>query len=171
MDLIQSVRESYDRCCANGDFPTTFYDIFLTKSPEIAKLFADTDFTQQKRHLRAALLILIKYEPGDEPTRIYKLDTDGGEISSFSISAMRPTGLAWDGENLWVSDTLNLTISQVTQTGQVLTTFASPCEDPLDLAWDGENLWVLDAWGTDGEGNILYKVDPAGTVLKSVGVP
>ena len=70
MDLIQSVRESYDRCCANGDFPTTFYDIFLTKSPEISKLFADTDFTQQKRHLRAALLLLIKYEPGDEPTRI-----------------------------------------------------------------------------------------------------
>ncbi len=70
MDLIQSVRESYDRCCLNGDFPATFYEIFFMKSPEIPKLFADTDFTQQKRHLRAALLLLIKYEPGDEPTRI-----------------------------------------------------------------------------------------------------
>ncbi len=70
MDLIQSVRESYDRCCANGGFPATFYEIFFTKSPEIPKLFADTDFTQQKRHLRAALLLLVKYQPGDEPTRI-----------------------------------------------------------------------------------------------------
>jgi len=70
MDLIQSVRESYDRCCSNGDFPATFYEIFFTKSPEIPKLFADTDFTQQKRHLRASLLLLIKYQPGDEAIRI-----------------------------------------------------------------------------------------------------
>ena len=39
MDLIQSVRESYDRCCLNGDFPATFYELFFTKSPEIPKLF------------------------------------------------------------------------------------------------------------------------------------
>jgi len=70
MDLMQSVRASYDRCCANGDFPATFYEIFFTKSPEIPKLFADTDFTQQKRHFRAASLLLIKYQPGDDMTKI-----------------------------------------------------------------------------------------------------
>ena len=59
MDLIETVRSSYDRCCSNGDFPGTFYDIFFTKSPEIPKLFAHTDFTQQKRPFRAALLLLI----------------------------------------------------------------------------------------------------------------
>jgi len=70
MDLIQHVRESYDRCFANGDFPATFYDIFFTKSPEIPELFKDTDFVQQKRHFRAALLLLIKFQPEDETIRI-----------------------------------------------------------------------------------------------------
>jgi len=70
MDAIQTVRESYNRCCANGDFPATFYEIFFTKSPEIPELFADTDFTQQKRHFRAASLLLIKYVPEDDATRI-----------------------------------------------------------------------------------------------------
>ena len=70
MELIQTVRASYDRCCANGDFPGTFYEIFFTKSPEIPKLFAETDFTQQKRHFRAASLLLIKYQSGDDATHI-----------------------------------------------------------------------------------------------------
>ena len=69
MDLVQAVRESYDRCSSSGDFPATFYEVFFTKSSEIPELFKDTDFTQQKRHFRAALLILIKHEPGDESTR------------------------------------------------------------------------------------------------------
>jgi hemoglobin-like flavoprotein len=69
VDLIQSVRKSYDRCVSNGDFAATFYEIFFTKSPEIPKLFVDTDFTQQKRHFRASVLLLIKYQPEDEVTR------------------------------------------------------------------------------------------------------
>jgi len=69
MDSTQVVRESYDRCCASGDFAGSFYKIFFTKSPEIPKLFAETDFTQQKRHFRAAVLLLIKYAPDDAPTR------------------------------------------------------------------------------------------------------
>ena len=69
MDLIETVRASYDRCCSDGDFAGTFYEIFFTKSPEIPKLFADTDFTQQKRHFRAASLLLIKYQPEDDVVR------------------------------------------------------------------------------------------------------
>lgn len=69
MDLAKNVRASYDRCCKNGDFAATFYEIFFTKSPDIPVLFKDTDFVQQRRHFRAAVLLLIKYEPGDEPTR------------------------------------------------------------------------------------------------------
>jgi hemoglobin-like flavoprotein len=69
MDAIRTVRESYDRCCATGDFAAAFYELFFTNSSEILVLFKEADFTQQKRHFRAALLLLIKYQPDDVPTR------------------------------------------------------------------------------------------------------
>jgi uncharacterized repeat protein (TIGR02543 family) len=36
--------------------------------------------------------------------KIFELDTAGNVISSFDSPSFHPTGLAWDGEHLWVSD-------------------------------------------------------------------
>jgi hemoglobin-like flavoprotein len=62
------VRASYERCLKTGDLAATFYERFFTKSPEIPKLFAKTDFTKQKQHFRSAVQLLIKHTPGDPAT-------------------------------------------------------------------------------------------------------
>ena len=68
MTAFDRVRASYDRCYASGDFSAVFYRNFFAQSPEIAPHFAKTDFVEQKRHLRASLLTLIKYTPGEPVT-------------------------------------------------------------------------------------------------------
>ena len=57
--INESVRNSFKRCEAAGDFGESFYSIFLEKSPEIADLFANTDFKKQRKHLRASVFILV----------------------------------------------------------------------------------------------------------------
>ena len=56
--------DSYYRCRRDGDFTGTFYDLFLSKGPEIAKKFAHTDFKLQKLMLRQSLLEMICFHRG-----------------------------------------------------------------------------------------------------------
>ena len=62
MDL----RASFDRCESAGDFSETFYNLFLASSPEIAPYFEKTDFTKQKKLLRATVYILVT-RPSEDP--------------------------------------------------------------------------------------------------------
>ncbi len=59
------VHASFDRCEAAGDLAETFYDIFLNSSPEIAPLFAKTDFKQQRKLLRATVYIMVTRDVSD----------------------------------------------------------------------------------------------------------
>ncbi len=59
------VKASYDRCCESGDFFETFYEIFLSKSPEIAEKFKNTDFKKQKSHIKASIAMMIRLGKGD----------------------------------------------------------------------------------------------------------
>ncbi len=59
-----AVTASFYRCRRDGDFVGTFYDLFLSKSPEIAQKFAHTDFKFQKLMLRQSLLEMICFERG-----------------------------------------------------------------------------------------------------------
>jgi hemoglobin-like flavoprotein len=56
--------ESFYRCINSGTFADTFYDLFLSKGPEIAQKFAATDFTHQKLMLRQSLLELLAFDRG-----------------------------------------------------------------------------------------------------------
>ena len=60
------VTASYHRCREDDRFIDTFYDIFLSKSPEIAKKFEHTDFRHQKLMLRESLLEMLFLEQGIE---------------------------------------------------------------------------------------------------------
>jgi hemoglobin-like flavoprotein len=60
-----AVRASFDRCEAAGDFAEKFYDVFLNSSPEIAPLFAKTDFKQQRKLLRATVYIMVTRDVTD----------------------------------------------------------------------------------------------------------
>ena len=55
---------SYYRCRHDDEFLDTFYDLFLAKSPEVAKKFANTDFEVQKLMLRQSLLQLLCFDRG-----------------------------------------------------------------------------------------------------------
>ncbi|MCI2431729.1 PKD domain-containing protein [Candidatus Acetothermia bacterium] len=92
------------------------------------------------------------------------------ELASRSLPAPGPSpiGLAWDGQALWVADTLDLKLYKIDlQTGALLTSLPLPTEIPDGLAWDGKNLWVVD--GMDGK---LLQIDPSnGKVSKSLVAP
>ncbi len=53
------VRASFDRCEAAEDFAEQFYGLFLESSPELAPLFAKTDFAKQRKLLRATVYIMV----------------------------------------------------------------------------------------------------------------
>jgi hemoglobin-like flavoprotein len=88
MTTYDAVRASYDRCYASGDFSAVFYRHFFAQAPEIALHFAKTDFVEQKRHLRASLLTLIKYTP-DEPVTTNLLQKLGHKHSRNQLN-IRP---------------------------------------------------------------------------------
>jgi hemoglobin-like flavoprotein len=66
---LDEVMASYHRCRADDSFFDTFYDVFLAKSPEIAKKFEHTDFTHQKLMLRESLLEMLCLEQGMDGAR------------------------------------------------------------------------------------------------------
>jgi len=56
-----------------------------------------------------------------------------------------PTGLAFDGKNLWLADAFEDKIYKIDlEKGTVLKSFESPGHRPEGLAWDGKYLWHID---------------------------
>lgn len=67
-----------------------------------------------------------------------------------------PTGLTFDGENLWLADNYMDKIYKISpETGLILKSFESPGHHPEGLAWDGKYLWHIDS----GE-RLMYRLDP-----------
>jgi hemoglobin-like flavoprotein len=63
-EALPDLMASYYRCREQEQFFDTFYDLFLTKSPEIARKFSRTDFTVQKLMLRESLLEMLCFARG-----------------------------------------------------------------------------------------------------------
>jgi hemoglobin-like flavoprotein len=68
-DESNELTASFYRCRRDGNFIDTFYELFLSKSPEIAQKFAQTDFKVQKLMLRQSLLEMICFARGMSGTR------------------------------------------------------------------------------------------------------
>ncbi len=67
-----------------------------------------------------------------------------------------PTGLAFDGQNLWLADNYTDKIYKIDpEQGKILKIFDCPGHHPEGLAWDGEYLWHIDT----GEKS-MYRLDP-----------
>ncbi len=64
------VSESYGRCLATEAFIETFYDILMGGRPDVAAMFAETDFTKQRQLLRAALGVMLMFRRGDNTARL-----------------------------------------------------------------------------------------------------
>ena len=61
-EQANELTSSYYRCRRDERFLDTFYDAFLSKSPEVAQLFAKTDFRIQKLMLRQSLLEMLCFD-------------------------------------------------------------------------------------------------------------
>ena len=66
-------------------------------------------------------------------------------VTSFASPDTIPTGLAWDGQYLWLVGRSNSRIYKLTTDGTVVSYFASPDVYSYGLAWDGQFLWLAGA--------------------------
>jgi hypothetical protein len=109
---------------------------------------------------------------------IQQVDTaNGNVITSFSsaseCSTSYPTGLAWDGQNLWQNDpnsgttTAYDTTYKTTATGQLIQSYFGIGTYITGLAWDGKFLWL-----SDNGSVVLYKIDVSTfTIIDIVSAP
>ena len=67
-DQTNQVMASFYRCRRDKKFLDSFYSVFMAKSPEIAEMFAETDFKIQKLVLRQSLLEMICFDRGMDGT-------------------------------------------------------------------------------------------------------
>jgi truncated hemoglobin YjbI len=61
MSDFELVNKSFKRCGTSDGFYDTFYDLFLSKSDEIAPFFSGTDFKKQKKLLKATITTMIRF--------------------------------------------------------------------------------------------------------------
>jgi sugar lactone lactonase YvrE len=101
----------------------------------------------------------------------------GEVIKSFNTPENLPTGLCFDGKNLWLADRGSDKIYCLNpETGTIIREIESPAYWPMGLAWDGKNLWNADFRGrTDKSEDLdgmIFKIDPKdGTLLKTLRAP
>lgn len=92
----------------------------------------------------------------------------GNVTKKFNTPGTCPTGLTFDGTNLWVADYKADKLFCIDPiSGNSIREIPSPGFWPMGLAWDGKYLWNIDS-----KQNKIFKVDPAdGTILFAVDAP
>lgn len=63
-DTYDDLQQSYGRCLREKGFIERFYEIFLASDPAIARMFAKTDFQQQRFALRRGISVAISHASG-----------------------------------------------------------------------------------------------------------
>lgn len=138
-----------------------FYE--LTTSGSIVSQFQPTEpggingcgATYDGTNLRG-MFLLSTTSPGD----VYEYTTSGSYVSFFTCPGTYNFGLAWDGNNLWVSSVGNNTIYELSISGTVLSSFSIAYSGVCDLAWNGTNLFL-----TAGYNRMIVEVTTTGTVI------
>jgi len=101
----------------------------------------------------------------------------GEVIKSFDIPGSYPTGLTFDGENLWVADYQTDKLYCINpDDGKVIRTIPSPAYWPEGLAWDGKYIWNADVKGgiplSENYDGKIYQLDPKdGTITRTIQAP
>lgn len=101
----------------------------------------------------------------------------GEVIREMEVPGRVPTGLTFDGDQLWIADRDAQLIYRIDRrNGKVLKTIESPGYWPMGLAWDGSSLWNADVKGgialTENYQGKIYQLNPEnGHVLHAVSAP
>ncbi len=101
----------------------------------------------------------------------------GKIIKEFKTQGSHPTGLCFDGKNLWQADRETDKIYCINaETGKLIKTIESPAYWAVGLAWDGKYLWNADFRGrtdkAEDRDGMIFKIDPnTGNILKTLRAP
>ncbi len=75
---------------------------------------------------------------------ISKVDYAHNILKSFPSPGPFPSGMTFDGTDLWVADEKESKIYKIaTEDGSILESYLSPIQSPSGIAWDGKSLWVV----------------------------
>jgi DNA-binding beta-propeller fold protein YncE len=78
---------------------------------------------------------------------VTKLSLAGAVLGTFA-AGNGPSGIAFDGANIWVADFNSTTVTKLlATTGATVSTFTVGTE-PQGVAFDGANIWVSTFGGT-----------------------
>ena len=100
------VFQSYGRACNNPEFFETFYNKFMSKSPEIRAMFVNTNMEAQRGLLRGGVMWLIMHARGMSDTKIRALGESHSKkrmninpmFYSFWLDALLETLAIFDAE-------------------------------------------------------------------------
>jgi hypothetical protein len=117
-------------------------------------------------------VFLTSLEGASATGKVYRIDVQlppPGHATHFAETGPNPTGITFDGTNLWTAKNagglIGGSITRIPLDGMP-TTFAAGFTAPADILWDGENLWVAD-FAADR----VRRVNPvSGAVLQSIVV-
>jgi hypothetical protein len=101
----------------------------------------------------------------------------GEIIKEFKTQGNYPTGICFDGKNIWYADRETDKLYCVNaETGKLIRQIESPAYWPMGLAFDGKYLWNADFRGRTNKSEdmdgMIFKIDPGdGTILKTLRAP
>ncbi|OGU55365.1 MAG: transglutaminase [Ignavibacteria bacterium RBG_13_36_8] len=92
----------------------------------------------------------------------------GKVVTSYKTPGSCPTGLTFDGKNLWLADRKTDKLYCINPAnGEIVKELPSPGFWPAGLAWDGKHLWNIDT-----KQNKIFEVCPnKGTILGVIDAP
>lgn len=64
IDTYDDLQQSYGRCLIRKGFIERFYEIFMASHPDVAPMFAETDFQKQRLALRRGISVAIFHAAG-----------------------------------------------------------------------------------------------------------
>jgi streptogramin lyase len=102
----------------------------------------------------------------DNNDSIYKMTTDGSQISSFLAPDTLPEGLSFDtAGSLWIAGGSNGSLYKVTTGGSAISSVAAPSQSPWGMGVNSED----SLWTSTQNGNSVYKLNQSGSIITSFG--
>ena len=86
-----------------------------------------------------------------------------GPVGTFPVGEV-PTGIAFDGTNMWVASADDGTVTKLSPTGTTLDTF-NVGMGPGAITFDGTNMWVVNIWDSN-----VVELSPTGATLATFPV-
>lgn len=92
-------------------------------------------------------------------------------VSWFEPPGPCPHGLAWDGTHLWLSDTCDKKVYELSTVGEVISSFPYIERGPNGLAWDGEFLRGTLQGFPGSSGEVISKLTTQGELVSYFQAP